>query len=169
MHRGAGVVDEKAHRTQRVVRDGEKPGDVLIQRHVGLHGDGARSCLACRLDDPRGGRLGLAVVHHHVVTELRQKERRGGADAPSRSGDDGDGPLSLMHAGDHRLREAVRDQEKRGAGFRRPFLVTSAQLQAPAIHLMNFGPTDPMPVMPSKPTAVLTVTRRDAQLPLPSQ
>ena len=37
------------------------------------------------------------------------------------------------------------------------------------MRLMNFGPTDPIPVMPSNPGAVFTVTRRDAQLPVPSQ
>ena len=102
-----------------------------------------------------------------VVTAPREVEGGRRPDSPPRAGDDRDRPAQRIHGG---IIAHPADETRKGAPVtRRPLVRRSEQRQALAIQWMNFELTVPMPVMPSKPGAVFTVTSRDAQLPVPSQ
>ena len=165
----AGVVDEATHRPERLVHHGEQPRHLTFEGHVGLHGDGSSTRGARHVDDSGRGPMILPVVDDNIVACLGEVLCGRSPDASPRSRDDRDRPAHLVH--NQIIAYRVVGGLRKGAPVsRRPLDRPVAERCYPfARRSMNCSPTVPMPVIPSNPGAVFTVTSRDAQLPVPSQ
>ena len=162
-----GIADQAVDASQGFVNGGKQPRHVILERDVGLDRDRTSPGRLCGVDNLTGRHVIPQVVDGDVVSVPGEVEGGRRPDPPARPGHDGDRPGQLVHGG------IIADQQmttRKGAPVaRRPLVRRSEGRQAVAIQWMNFELTVPMPVMPSKPGAVFTVTSRDAQLPVPSQ
>ena len=84
----AGVVDERAQRTEVAIDGGEQALDVPLGRHVGLNGDGARPGAPDVANDGFRGVAVAPVVHADGVSAPGRETRRLGADPAASAGDE---------------------------------------------------------------------------------